>query len=371
MTASREGPTIRSTFGPSSVRGPLVAAEAPISIEPGARVGPYEVVRPLGRGAHGQVYEARPAVDATDGRSADDTPAVALKVLHGLPEEARARLAREARAHAELRSPFVVPLLGTGEATLDSDESRVLWLAFELVVGGTLRAAMDDPSDPFDEERIASVGLELGRGLQALHAAGLVHRDLKPANVLVGDDGRCRIADLGMIRELGLLDASLASAELSSAGGFVGTVAYASPEQIEGREAGPQCDFWALGAILFELLAGAPPFARPNPFACAKAICVDRVPLGLVPVRWRPLLQRLLARDPARRLASADELVHELDLLLAAPSTAPRNRSGVQWLLRYGRTWESPGPLGRILVAAGAAALVLLLLWLVSLPASS
>ncbi len=258
-------------------------AAEPIELPDPPDLGPYRVVAPLGRGGFGTVFSAEPAGGGE---------LVALKLLHGIPERQRARFETEVAAHREVESEHLTRLLDAGELTLP-DGRRTLYLAYELVRGGTLRDALSQEADVSDAEILAVVGA-VARGLADLHVRRLVHRDVKPENVLLGPDGP-RLTDLGLIR-----DAHLPQGRLSGptrAGDFVGTLGYASPEQIEGRPTDPSSDLWALGVMLFELATGSVPFDRPNPFALAKAIAVDPIPLDDAPSRWRPLLRSLLVRD--------------------------------------------------------------------------
>ena len=206
----------------------------------GDRFGPYEVLELLGEGGMGAVFRAR----------SPEGEAVALKVIR--PELARdatfrARFAREARTAAMVRHPHVVGLVDVGEY------DGVPYLASDYLPGGTLehrlrcrgRLALDE---------VVTVALQVADGLDALHAAGLVHRDLKPGNVLLGDDGGAYIGDFGLAKHE-------QSARLTAAGRTVGSAEYMAPEQVRGMDVGPPADVYALGCVVFECLAGAPPFA--------------------------------------------------------------------------------------------------------------
>ncbi len=216
---------------PSSTGAPTCAAR-PTLPEDLEALGPYRLVAKIGAGSSGTVYVAL---------SAESGEEVALKVLHGVVADQRQRFDREVAAHKRVSSPHIAGLLDAGEARLPDGRS-VLFLAFELVRGGTLRDVLRG-GEPLDPASAAMTIDALARGLACLHRHGLTHRDVKPENVLVSETGEIKLTDLGLIREVG--DASLAASldgtgRNTRSGAFVGTVAYASPEQIEGRPARPR-----------------------------------------------------------------------------------------------------------------------------------
>jgi serine/threonine-protein kinase len=197
-------------------------------------VGRYRLGRILGEGASGVVHEAE---DAHGGR-------VAVKLLR--PELAgdaahRARFAREARLAREIGSRHVAPILELGDG----------WLVLPLYEGGSLAARLE--AGPFGAGDTAALAAQLGRGLDELHAHGIVHRDVKPSNVLFTADGTAAIADFGLARSQG-------STRLTLEGQLLGTPYSLAPELIEGGEATPASDLYALGCVLYECAAGGPPF---------------------------------------------------------------------------------------------------------------
>jgi serine/threonine protein kinase len=229
------------------------------------------------------------AVRDRDGRT------VALKVLRdelGQDEAYRRRLAREARAAAEVDHPNLAGVLEAGEA-----DGRA-FLAVRYVDGRSLADALS-ADGPLEMPRLLRLAAEVGAGLDALHQRGLVHRDVKPANIMLAGDGTAVLCDLGLAK-------GLAYTVLTRPGQVLGTVDYLAPELIGGEPAGPASDLYALGCVLFECIAGAPPFAgrgllrigmahlqeEPGDPAAAR---VDIPPA----VSWT--VRQALAKDPRRR----------------------------------------------------------------------
>ncbi|CAN5613768.1 hypothetical protein BH11MYX1_BH11MYX1_55220 [soil metagenome] len=257
------------------VRDALPAFE----LEPGTVGGLFELAGNLGAGASGVVYRAHdPELDRD----------VALKLLHyrGAPGDEH-QLLREARAMAKLAHPNLVPVFEVGRW------EGSIFVAMELVAGGTFRTWI---STPRSRAEIMQRCLEIGRGIAAAHAAGLVHRDIKPENILVGDDGRARVSDLGLSGE-------------ADVGGLVGTPAYMAPEQLAGQGADARSDQFAYCVVVAEALTGTRPFAGIERSPPAR-------PAGIPAKTWRALA-RGLARSPADRFP-------EMPALLAA--LAPRSR---------------------------------------------
>jgi serine/threonine protein kinase len=220
-------------------------------------VAHFEVVGRLGAGGMGVVYRARDRVLGRD---------VALKLV--LPEHAgdtaaRHRFLREARAAAVLTHPGIAAVYEAGEAA--SDESggpAPLYIAEELVEGETLAGRLR--RGPVDIEEVLRVGMQMAEALGEAHARGIVHRDVKPSNLMVTPDGRLKVLDFGLARRhVWDAEPSASDAETLSRtapGLAVGTPAYMAPEQIAGEVVDARADVYGAGAVLYELLAGRPPF---------------------------------------------------------------------------------------------------------------
>jgi serine/threonine protein kinase len=275
----------------------------PAALEVGHRLGPYRIEARLGQGGMGIVFRALH----------DDGRTVALKVLRdelGADEAFRRRLAREARAAAEVSHPNLATVLEAGEA------GDRLYLAVRYVDGRSLaeRLAAGGPL-PVDE--LVRLAAEVGAGLDALHRRGIVHRDVKSANILLAADGTAVLGDFGLAK-------SRAWTVLTGPGQVLGTLDYLAPELIRGEPAGPLSDLYALGCVLYECLAGAPPFAGRGVLRIGMAH-LEEEPGDPAAGRddVQPALswtvRQALAKDPARRPTGAAALARMLRL--AAPGS--------------------------------------------------
>ncbi|MBL9077606.1 MAG: protein kinase [Planctomycetes bacterium] len=282
-------------------------------------LGDFRLVREIGRGGMGVVYEAWQ-------RSLDRR--VAVKVLPpGLVDSpaAIARFRREAAAAARLQHPHIVEVHGFG-----SDRGRHFF-AMQFVDGRPLHACMDDWRSP---ARAVALATQLAAALAHAHAAGLVHRDVKPANVLVDTDGDALLTDFGVARDE-------AQPSLTREGGFVGTLDYAAPEQLRGDRVDGRADVWSLGVVLYELLAGVRPFAAPTQQALLHAIHATE-PQSLLTIDGvtrdlAAIVDRALQKDPARRYASAEALLQDLRALQSGAPVTARLPSTGERLLRWAR----------------------------------
>ncbi|HRI49207.1 MAG TPA: serine/threonine-protein kinase [Pseudomonadota bacterium] len=276
-----------------------------------ARIGRYAVLRPLGEGGMGVVYAA---YDEELDRK------VAVKLLRSVAPpgaERRARLIREAQALARVSHPNVVSVYEVGEA------DGQVFIAMEFIDGATLTAWQ--ASGPSWDE-VLQMYRAAGEGLDAAHRAGLVHRDFKPDNVLVGKDGRARVADFGLARGLRSeesLPAALpgtpdrpALVSLTLQGAILGTPAYMSPEQHRGETADSRSDQWSFCAALYAALYGMAPFAGDTLAALSANVQAGRLrpaPAGsTVPARINAALRRGLAAAPEERYAAMAELLSAL-----------------------------------------------------------
>ena len=277
-------------------------------LTPGTRLGPYEVLAPLGAGGMGEVYRAR---DTRLGRE------VAIKVLPeglaGDPERV-ARFEREARSASSLSHAHTVSVFDVGRA------GDRLYLVTEIVEGGSLRDVVD--RGPVPLRRAIDLAAQIASGLAAAHESGIVHRDLKPENVLIARTGEAKIADFGLAKLAepeGGSDSHLPTSDgLSTSAGLVmGTVAYMSPEQASGRKVDFRSDQFALGAILWEMLAGRPCFRRASTAETLSAIMRDepepvRGANSAVPPQLAWIVERCLAKEPTGRYASTRDLASEI-----------------------------------------------------------
>ena len=274
----------------------------------GARLGPFEIVGPIGAGGMGEIYRAR------DTRLSRD---VALKVLSrefaGDPVRLE-RFAHEARAASALNHPNIVTIFEIG----DADASP--YIAMELVDGRTLRQMIG--GSPLTLRTALQVATQLADGLAKAHEAGIIHRDLKPDNVMVTKDGFVKILDFGIAKLTGGLTDGNAGpfSHLTDTGFVVGTTSYMSPEQASGRPVDARSDQFALGLILYETLTGRKAFDRPTVVQTLSAIIqedpepVERVnPRVPAPLLW--VLARLLAKEPEERYSSTRDLARELKQL--------------------------------------------------------
>jgi tetratricopeptide (TPR) repeat protein len=302
----------------------------------GMRLGPYEIVGPLGAGGMGEVYRAR---DTRLGR------AVAIKTVNTPFTE---RFEREARAISALNHPHVCTLYDVGS------HEGTGYLVMELVEGQPLRGPM-----PWKEA--ARHAADVCDALNAAHRKGIVHRDLKPGNVLLTELG-VKVIDFGLAKQEHAGETTAVAA--TQAGTVLGTVAYMAPEQASGGPSDARSDLWAVGMILFEILSGRLAF-RGRSASAILAEILDPSPLALefppgVPAEAVRIVQKLLAKDPSERYQHADDVAVDLRALGRdapqrsgaiphAPAPAARNR---RWL------WPA---LGSLMLAA--VAVVGVLLW--------
>lgn len=240
---------------------------------------------------------------------------VAVKVVPVADTDptARQRFVREARSTARLPHPNIVAVFDAGEA----DGS--LYIVMEFVAGRTLADEIK-VQGRIATEHATAIAISVLAALGHAHRAGVVHRDVKPSNIMLADNGTVKLLDFGIAKRLDDLAGSL-----TRVGGIVGTPKYLAPEQVEGRPATPASDLYALGVVLFEMLAGAPPYDGESPIATALAHAVAPVPdvsslrddLSATLVR---VLDTVLKKDPAARFPTAEEM---RDALTATGATGP------------------------------------------------
>jgi eukaryotic-like serine/threonine-protein kinase len=296
----------------------------------GTQLGPYQLLGPLGMGGMGRVYQAR------DGRLGRN---VAIKVSH---ERFSQRFTREARAIAQLSHSNICTLYDIGPN----------YLVMECVEGGTLEAKIS--SGPLPIPEAIDIAYQIAQGLRFAHAKQILHRDIKPANVMLTAEGQVKIMDFGLAKRSGGGEASddrTRTDDLTAAGTLLGTPAYMSPEQARGEPADQQSDVWALGVVMYEMVAGRRPFAAENSLALLRSILDDEPPrLAAVrpdcPAELQRIVDRALAKKRAARYASAAELLADL---------SPLNQGNVnQGNVNQGSAVTVPRRNRRLLLYAGA-----------------
>lgn len=282
----------------------LAAQEGTGAAEPHipAKVGGsrYRTVRLLGEGARKRVYLAM------DERLAREV-AVAVVKTDGLDANGRVRITREAQAMARLGdNPAIVTVYDVGE-----EADGTPYIVSQYMAGGSLDAHLDAaPSRRFPVREALRLAAELARALAHAHQLSIVHRDLKPANVWLDADGAARLGDFG-------LAANMDASRMTSEGTVLGTVAYIAPEQALGREPDPRSDLYALGAVLYEMLCGRPPFLGDDMVSVISqhlntAPVSPRFHNDEIPQLVESLVLRLLEKDPAARPASAGDVLDAL-----------------------------------------------------------
>ncbi|HXM79717.1 MAG TPA: protein kinase, partial [Thermoanaerobaculia bacterium] len=288
-------------------------------LSPGSRLGPYEIVAPIGAGGMGEVYRAR---DPRLGRE------VAIKVL---PESlandpvALARFEREALAVAALSHPNILAIHDFGT------QGGVAYAVMELLEGETLRMKLD--AGPIRQKQAVDFALQIAKGLSAAHEKGVVHRDLKPENLFVGRDGHVKILDFGLAKKV---DAVAPSKETSAPtvsghtepGTVMGTVGYMSPEQVRGLPVDHRSDIFSFGAILYELLSGKKAFKKDTASDTVAAILKEEPPeLSESGRSISPALDHIvkhcLEKDRDNRFQSARDIAFALGEASSGSAAAP------------------------------------------------
>ncbi len=275
------------------------------------KFGKYEVVRKIGSGGYGTVYEGR---DPAIGRP------VAIKTCAIQDAEARARFLQEARLAGKLSHRNLTTLYDSGT------QGDLLYLVWEFLPGEDLQTVLDRGRPLTVRERVELL-IGISYGLGHAHNAGIVHRDVKPGNIRVLADGTVKIMDFGVAKDL------YAERTLTRKGFTLGTSSYLAPEQVRGEPVDRRTDVFSFGVVAYELLAWRKPFEGRNQAAILEAIAgVDPPPLAEVaqglPPRLTELVDRCLRKDPAQRHASMEPIRRELlavrEELLGGQTPQPR-----------------------------------------------
>ena len=287
-------------------------------LEPGSRVGPFEILGPLGRGGMGEVFRAR------DTRLRREVAIKALPEAFARDAERRARFEREARLLGALNHANIATLFGIEEA------GGALYLVLELIEGEGLEQKLAGGALPFGEA--LGVASQVAAGLEAAHGLGIIHRDLKPSNVKVRPDGTVKVLDFGLARmadDPAASDATGAPTVTSGGTGtgiVLGTAAYMSPEQARGKPLDRRTDIFSFGGLLYECLTGERAFNGQTVSDTMAAVLTAEpdwtAPGADVPPRLNSLLRRCLQKDPARRLRDIGDARLEIEEIRAEGSGA-------------------------------------------------
>jgi len=328
-----------------------VATNMPLSS--GTKLGPYEIVAPIGAGGMGEVYHAR------DTRLARD---VAIKVLPASfvsDAERLRRFEQEARAAGALNHPNILAIYDIGA------HDGAPFLVTELLEGETLRERLR--SGPLPVRKALDIAVQAAHGVAAAHEKGIIHRDLKPANIFLTADGRVKILDFGLAK-LTQPDASGLSETQSptrtadpvtqtEAGVVLGTVGYMSPEQVRGKPTDARSDIFALGTILYEMLSGQRAFEKDSSADTMAAILKEEPPeLSGEGKRIPPAVDRIvrhcLEKNPAERFQSARDLAFDLESLSGTSTTSTATLATAK---SRQRKWLAPLVAVIVALAVGAA----------------
>ena len=317
-----------------------------MSLPPGTRLGPYEIVSRLGGGGMGEVFSARDTrLDRT----------IALKTLRSdlaTSPDLQVRFEREARAIASITHPHICTLYDVGRARLDGDvrAGEVDFLVMELLAGETLAARLS--RGPLALPQAITSAMQIADALDRAHRQGIVHRDLKPSNIMLTPTG-VKLLDFGLAqlrRDAGsFIGGATQTAPLTAQGVIVGTLQYIAPEQLEGHEVDGRADLFAFGAILYEMISGRRAFDASSQAALVSAVLHSDPPqlTTLNPRLPRPLervVTGCLAKNPEDRWTSA----HDVRLMLKTVAEEPvvgagsigvhrsRRREWVAWTVAVG-----------------------------------
>ena len=285
-----------------------------MSLATGTRLGPYEILAPIGAGGMGEVYRAR------DGKLQRDVAIKVLPELFAADAERLARFQREAQVLAALNHPHIAAIYGLEES------GATAALVLELVPGETLAERI--ASGPIPVEEAMAVAHQISDALEAAHERGIVHRDLKPANVKITPDGKVKVLDFGLAKALStdgsspdVTSSPTITAAATQAGVVIGTAAYMSPEQARGKPVDKRTDIWAFGTVLYEMLTGRRCFEGDTVSDVLASVLRQDPDWSALPAETpanvRRLLRRCLERDRKNRLRDIG------DAWLEGPADAP------------------------------------------------
>ena len=314
-----------------------------MSLQPGSHLGPYEILTPLGAGGMGEVWKAK---DTRLDRF------VAIKVL---PEhlakhpESLARFEREAKAVAVLNHPNITGIFDLGR------DGEIAYAVMELLEGESLRTRLEQ--GPLTSRQATELAIQMAQGLAAAHDKGVVHRDLKPDNLWISKEGRLKILDFGLAKQLPGIghgsDSYMPTAVIQAGhntekGMILGTLGYMSPEQVRGEAVDARADLFSFGVVLFEMLTGKRAFARSTASDTLAAILRDDPPelegTGKpIPLALRRIIDHCLEKVPARRFRDAHDVAFALENLSSSEGPAPISAPFAPQNLRATRIWAALG----------------------------
>ncbi|MBA2258092.1 MAG: serine/threonine protein kinase [Acidobacteria bacterium] len=342
-----------------------------MSLSPGTRVGPYEILGAIGAGGMGEVYRAR------DTKLQRDVAIKVLPELFAADPDRLARFDREAQSLAALNHPNIAQVFGVIETPPA--------LAMELVEGDDLSQRISRGAIPLDEA--LPIARQITEALEAAHERGIVHRDLKPANIKVRADGTVKVLDFGLAKAItgvaqgfGPADTSrqgpnfeptVTSPAMTQMGVILGTAAYMSPEQARGKSVDRRADIWAFGVVFYEMLTGVRPFEGETMTDALSAIVSREPDWTTLPAEAHravgTLLRRCLEKDPRKRLQAIGEARIALEAPVADSAPDTLHRTGISarlvaalvvtalllgalstWMLTRGRQRQAPAALARL-----------------------
>ncbi len=319
-----------------------------MALTSGTKLGPYEILSPLGAGGMGEVYRAR------DSRLNRDVAVKILPALFSADADRLQRFAQESRAAAALNHPNILSIFDIG------GDHGTPYVVFELLEGETLRDRLR--TGALSSRKAIDFAQQVCKGLAAAHEKGIVHRDLKPENIFITHDGRAKILDFGLAKITrpepdAAGDAPTLQAN-TEAGTVMGTVGYMSPEQVRGKVADSRSDIFAFGAILYEMLSGKRAFHGDSTADTMSAILKEDPPeLTETNRTISPALDRIvrhcLEKNPAERFQSARDVVFNLEALSGITSSS---RGGVRAMpeQKPRRRWLIPVVAGLLVLASWA-----------------